>query len=403
LPLAFDHPLWILYSSGTTGKPKAIVQSHGGILLEHLKALALHQDLGPGERFFWYSTTGWMMWNYLVSGLLVGACVVLYDGSPTLEKLGVLWRLAEQEKLQHFGASAPYFMACRSRGLEPAAVRDLSVLRFVGSTGAPLPDLGFEWVYEKVAPRVHLGSISGGTDLCTAFVTSCPWLPVRAGELQCSALGADVQAFDESGQRVSGRVGELVIVGPMPSMPIGFWGDPDGARYRASYFEKFPGVWRHGDWLLQFPDGGAVISGRSDATLNRGGVRMGTSEFYRILESVAELEDSLVVERNIDASSSELWLFVVLAQGHALDEELTKRIKRLLAAELSPRHVPDVVCRLTRIPYTLSGKKLEVPVKRLLEGAQLESVAALDTLREPLALLELEAAARPLLRRSRRS
>jgi acetoacetyl-CoA synthetase len=391
----FEHPLWILYSSGTTGVPKAIVHGHGGIVLEHLKVLALHHNLGPGERFFWYSTTGWMMWNYLIGGLLVGATVVLHDGSPALAGLTALWQLAEREELTYFGASAAFILACRERGLVPRQLADLGSLRGVGSTGAPLSELGFEWVYSAVGDQVHLGSVSGGTDLCTAFVLCCPWLAVRSGELQCSALGADVQAFSPDGRRLSEQTGELVIARPMPSMPLALWADPARRRLRSSYFERYPGVWHHGDWILQHADGAAVISGRSDATLNRGGVRMGSAEFYRVLDGVAALQDSLVVERSVAGEGSQLWLFVQLGADVTWNEELSKQLKRHLSAELSPRHVPDVICPVPQIPYTLSGKKLEVPVKRLLEGAGVDEVASAGALRNPEALRQLsEASAR---------
>jgi acetoacetyl-CoA synthetase len=388
----FEHPLWILYSSGTTGKPKAIVQGHGGILLEHLKVSALHHDIGPNDCFFWYSTTGWMMWNYLVSGLLLGAKIVLYDGSPTHPDLGALWRLAERTQITHFGASAPYFMACRERRVQPRVVAPGLRIRALGSTGAPLPPEGFEWAFNELGPTVPLASVSGGTDVCSAIVLGCPWLPVRAGELQCSALGADVCAFTPDGNPVVGSMGELVIRSPMPSMPLFFWGDEDGSRYRASYFENYPGVWRHGDWMLQFADGAAVILGRSDATLNRGGVRMGTSEFYRVVEELPEVADSLVVDLAREAGRSELWLFVVPRAGSF--DGVEQRIRAALKSALSPRHVPDVICEITGVPYTLSGKKLELPVKRILEGAPVESTVNLGTLRNPEALLDLVRRAR---------
>jgi acetoacetyl-CoA synthetase len=386
-PVPFEHPLWILYSSGTTGLPKPIVHGHGGILLEHLKVLALHSDLGPSDRFFWFSTTGWMMWNYLVSGLLVGATIVLYDGSPAHPSLGALWKLAESEKLTYFGTSAPYLIACQKARLEPKK-HDLSALRAIGTTGAPLPADGFGWVYDAVKRDLALGSVSGGTDLCTAFVLSCPSLPVRAGELQCRGLGAKVEAFDESGRAVVGEVGELVIAEPMPSMPVFFWNDADGSRLYESYFSKYPGIWRHGDWIKLTPEGGAVIYGRSDSTLNRGGVRMGTSEFYRVVEAIPGITDSLVVDTATleDDAIGKLWLFVVLAAGATLDSELEKKIRATVKAELSPRHVPDAIVAVAAVPRTLNGKKLEVPVKRLLLGAAAEKVASRDTLSNPEAL-----------------
>jgi acetoacetyl-CoA synthetase len=384
----FDHPLYVLYSSGTTGKPKAIVHGHGGILLEHYKVLGLHSDLGPGDRFFWYSTTGWMMWNYLVSGLLVGSTVVLYEGAPAHPDLGALWRMIDDEAITYFGTSAGYLMACRSRGLEPKKQRSLASLRAIGSTGSPLPSEGFEWVYEYVKGDIHLGSVSGGTDLCTAFLVSCPWLPVRAGELQCAALGAAVAAFAEDGTRLVDQVGELVIERPMPSMPVRFLNDPDGSRLSQCYFDRFPGVWHHGDFITCFADGGAVIHGRSDATLNRGGVRMGTSEFYGVVESVPGVRDSLVVDTSGLGTAGKLWLFVV-PDARVERNELVATLKRELKSRLSPRHVPDVFCEIAEVPYTLSGKKLEVPVKRLLSGAPLETTVNLGTLKNPAALLDL--------------
>ena len=386
-PVAFDHPLWVLYSSGTTGLPKAIVHGHGGMLLEHLKALALHLDLGEADKVFWFSTTGWMMWNMLVSGLLVGATVVLFDGSPAFPGLNTLWKLAEAEGVTYFGSSAPYLLACQKAGLEPGKQHDLSAIRGLGTTGAPLPADGFAWVYSHVSESLLLGSVSGGTDVCTAFLLSCPLLPVRAGLIQCRGLGVKIEAFDDAGQSVTDQVGELVLTAPFPAMPVYFWGDDSGARYEESYFSMFPGVWRHGDWLKLTPEGSAVIYGRSDSTLNRGGVRMGTSEFYRVVEQIPEIADSLVVDTgSLADSNGTLYLFVVLAPGAALDLALRRRIGAAVRQQLSPRHVPDQILAVPAVPRTLNGKKLEVPVKRMLLGAAAQAVASRDTLANPEAL-----------------
>jgi acetoacetyl-CoA synthetase len=382
----FSHPLWVLYSSGTTGLPKPIMHGHGGIVLEHLKALALHQDLAGGDTFFWYTTTGWMMWNYLVGGLLVGSTVVLYDGSAVYPDAGALWRLVADAGVTYAGTGAPYLLACMKEGLRPAAAHDLSALKGVGSTGSPLPPEGFRWVYEELgtgSPDLILGSFSGGTDLCTGFVGPSPLLPVRAGVISGPCLGARVEAFDAAGQSVIGEVGELVLTLPMPSMPVGFWRDADGSRYRASYFADYPGVWRHGDWIMIRPDGGCVIYGRSDATLNRGGVRMGTSEFYRVVERLPEIADSLVVDTGQLGQDGRLILYVVPAPGHAVDDALIARLRALLRAELSPRHVPDEIIGVPGIPRTLSGKKLEVPVRKILLGTPVSAAADPDALANP--------------------
>jgi len=396
-PVPFEHPIWILYSSGTTGVPKAIVHGHGGMLLEHLKALALHLDLGEKDVFFWFSTTGWMMWNMLVSGLLLGATVVLYDGSPASPGMLALWKLAEEERISYFGTSAPYLLTCQKVGIEPGKRCDLSAIRGLGTTGAPLPAAGFGWVYQHVSEQLLLGSVSGGSDVCTAFLLSCPLLPVHAGEIQCRGLGAKIEAFDAAGQSITGEVGELVLTAPFPAMPVCFWGDPDRARFKDSYFSTYPGIWRHGDWLKLTPGGAAVIYGRSDSTLNRGGVRMGTSEFYRVVEQIPEIADSLVLDTgSLSDANGTLYLFVVLAAGAVLDTELRRRIKDQVRRELSPRHVPDQIIGVSAVPRTLNGKKLEVPIKRLLLGAAPEAVASRDMLADPAAFDEFAALAREL-------
>jgi acetoacetyl-CoA synthetase len=391
----FDHPLYILYSSGTTGLPKPIVHGHGGILLEHLKAVALHTDLGPADRFLWFSTTGWMMWNYLVSGLAAGATVVTYDGNPASPDLGELWRVAEETRTTYLGVSAPFLMACRKAGLAPGRDIDLSALRGIGSTGAPLPAAGFRWVRDSVSSSIPVGSLSGGTDLCTGFLGPSPLVPVWAGEISCRMLGAKVEAFDEGGRSVVGEEGELVITAPMPSMPVGFWNDPGGERLREAYFSTYPGTWRHGDWLTITERGSCVVTGRSDATLKRGGVRIGTSEFYGVVEGLPEVSDSLVVHlEDADGGPGELLLFVVPREGVQLGDELAGRIRSVLRSELSPRHVPDAISAVRAIPRTLSGKKLEVPVKRILLGAPAEVAASRDALADPGSLAPFEALGR---------
>ena len=383
--LPFDHPLWVLYSSGTTGLPKAIVHGQGGILLEHLKKLRLHLDARAGDRLFWFTTTGWMMWNFLVGGLLSEASIVLFDGNPAHPDLGTLWDLADAAGITSFGTSAGYIAACQKADVDPQAGRDLSRLDSVGSTGSPLAPEGFDWVRGRLGEDVWLFSTSGGTDVCTAFVGGVPTLPVYRGELQARALGAKVEAWSEDGRPLVGQVGELVITEPMPSMPLYLWGDEDGSRYRESYFSAFPGIWRHGDWIELTERGTAVITGRSDATINRGGVRMGTSELYRSALALDEVLDALVVDVPA-GEGSRMTLFVVLRDGAALDEQLEAEIRRRIREDCSPRHVPDAVLAAPGIPRTLSGKILEVPVKRILMGAPAGEVASRDSLANPEAL-----------------
>jgi acetoacetyl-CoA synthetase len=392
----FDHPLWVLYSSGTTGLPKAIVQGQGGILIEHLKKLNLHIDAHPGDRLFWFTTTGWMMWNFLVSGLLTEAAIVLYDGNPGHPDLGTLWDLAELAQITMFGTSAAYIAACMKAGVEPGSGRDLSALKAVGSTGSPLAPEGFDWIYEHLGRDTWLFSTSGGTDLCTAFVGGAVTLPVYRGEIQARALGAAVEAWNEAGEPVVGEVGELVVTEPMPSMPLYLWGDEDGSRYRESYFEMFPGVWRHGDWLEVTERGTAVIYGRSDSTINRGGIRMGTSEIYRAVLSIDEIVDALVVDLPRPGTDGWMPLFVVLRESAELDEELPREIARRVRERCSPRHVPDEVFQIDEVPRTLSGKVLEVPVKRILMGTPPEKAASRDSLANPRSLDYFVAMARRL-------
>jgi acetoacetyl-CoA synthetase len=375
-PCDFDHPLYILFSSGTTGKPKPIVHGHGGILLEHAKALGWHFDVGPGDRFFWFTTTGWMMWNFLVSGLVVGATVVTFDGEPS-----DLWGLMARQRVTCGGVGAGYLVAGEKAGDQPGQQHDLSALKTLGSTGSPLPASTAGWVYQRGLEDVMLGSFSGGTDVCTGFVGPSPLHPVWGGEISCRCLGAGVEVFDDDGRRVIGQEGELVLTAPLPSMPVGFWGD-DGRRYRAAYFERFPGVWAHGDRATITDRDTVLISGRSDGTLNRGGVRMGTAEFYAVVEGLNEVNDSLVVHLG---DSDELWLFVVPAPGVDANE-LSERIKAALRRDLSPRHVPDRIVMIESVPRTLSGKKLEVPVKRILSGVAPDDALTVASVADPESL-----------------
>jgi acetoacetyl-CoA synthetase len=380
-PVAFDHPLWVLYSSGTTGLPKAIVQGQGGILLEQLKHQHLHVDAQAGDRIFWFTTTGWMMWNFLVGCLLTPASIVLFDGNPGYPSMDALWDLAAEAGVTTFGTSASYIAACMKEGVEPGTGRDLSALKAVGSTGSPLSPEGFQWIYDHVGADTWLFSTSGGSDVCTAFVGGVPTLPVYRGELQARALGARIEAFDENAQPVIGEVGELVLTEPLPSMPTELWNDPDGSKYHDAYFDTYPGVWRHGDWIEITDRGTAIIYGRSDSTINRGGVRMGTSEIYRAVLALDEITDALVVD--VDG-----WmpLFVVLREGAVLDDGLRKRLATRIREDCSPRHVPNEVYAIAEVPRTLSGKALEVPVKRILLGTDPDKAASRDSLANPAAL-----------------
>jgi acetoacetyl-CoA synthetase len=384
--LPFEHPLWVLYSSGTTGMPKPIVHSQGGILLEHLKKMHLHVDAQEGDRIFWFTTTGWMMWNFVVGCLLTPASVVLYDGNPGSPDMGVLWDLAEKAGITCFGTSAAYVAACMKADVEPGDGRDLSALRSVGSTGSPLSPEGFQWIYDKLGSETWLFSTSGGTDMCTAFVGGVPTLPVYLGELQGRSLGANIESWDEEGKPHIGVVGELVITEPMPSMPIFFWGDEDGSRLRESYFDMYPGIWRHGDWIEITERETAIITGRSDSTINRGGIRMGTSEIYRAVLSLDEITDALVVDVPREGTDGWMPLFVVLREGAELDDDLTKQIAKRIREDCSPRHVPNEVHAIDEVPRTLSGKVLEVPVKRILMGQDPDKAASRDSLANPKAL-----------------
>lgn len=389
-PVPFDHPLCVLFSSGTTGQPKAIVHGHGGILLEHLKNHALSWDLGPGDRLLWYSTTTWMVWNSLVSGLLVQSAIVLVDGSPVHPDPDLQWRLAEESGATMIGLSPAFIMAARRAGATPALTHDLSALRQVGAAGSPLPAEGYHWIREQLGPDVLLNVGSGGTDVCGGIVQGSPLQPVIAGEISGACLGVAAYAFDDRGERVVGELGELVITRPMPSMPVRLWGDDDGSRYRETYFETYPGVWRHGDWVRFSAEGSCIVAGRSDATLNRGGVRLGTSEFYDVLAAMQEVDDALVVHLEdavLDGAGDgqgELVVFVSLTEGRALDDDLRAEISRRLRTSLSPRHAPDLVVQVPAVPVNRTGKKLEVPVKRLLQGAPLDEVVAVDTVTDPL-------------------
>lgn len=381
-PVEFNDPIWILYSSGTTGKPKAITHSTGGNLIEHLKALAFHQDVQIGERYFWYSTTGWMMWNFSLSSMACGATLCLYDGSPAYPDINVLWQFAKDAKVDHFGGGAAFYINYMKQDSDYFKSNPLKI-KTLGSTGSPLPPQAFEWIYENISTNLHLISLSGGTDVCSAFMGGCPYLPVYAGEIQCRMLGANIEAWNDEGKPVYDEVGELVIKDIMPSMPLYFWKDVDNQKYRSSYFEKYADVWTHGDWIKITKNLGVIIYGRSDATLNRDGVRIGTAEVYNAVEGLPEIKDSLIICIEKTDGSFFMPLYVVLHENQVLNDDLKNKIKSQLRKQYSPRHIPDAIFAVPEIPYTISGKKMEMPIKKILMGTPVEKAVSLDAMRNP--------------------
>ncbi len=393
----FQHPLWILYSSGTTGPPKPIVQSHGGILLEHLKLLKLHYNVKKNDRFFWYTTTGWMMWNVVASSIGSGATAMLFDGSPTYPDNYSLWKVAEDAKISFFGTSAAYISHLMKERVSPKGRFPLETLYAIGSTGSPLSVEAFRYVYEHIKSDVWLASISGGTDVCTAFLGGCPCSPVREGELQCINLGADIYSFSEAGKPVYDEVGELVLRKPMPSMPVFFWND-NGERLREAYFSKFPGVWRHGDWVIITKDGSAIILGRSDSTLNRRGIRIGTAEIYGVLDRMEEVKESIIVGIELKGGDYYMPLFIV-PRNTGNFNELRKKIVDQIRRKLSSRHVPDDIIKVSQIPKTINGKKMEVPLKKLLMGFRVEEAMNVGSMVNHESLKEYESIAREIRNR----